>query len=147
MSDTKRFGVRTILTCTTGRFLCLPKGADDNGIGDLYELLGFMTDDSPHTHQLGRFSDECKPWLLRWFPELEKVDATIPSLLSNLKGELRADEVEAAIAEWIGRVKFDIGTKDFYDVPRIPKDDHERKNSYGELVSMRGTDEGIIRIG
>lgn len=69
--STKKFPLRDVLTVTTGRLLTKGKGKDDNGIGDLYKILGHMTgDDGVMTHQLGRFSEECKPWLLKWFPEL-----------------------------------------------------------------------------
>jgi len=63
-SSIKTFDVRVILSATTGRLVTKSQGPDDNGIGDLYELLGWMTDDSPFTHQIPRFMQECKPWLL-----------------------------------------------------------------------------------
>lgn len=139
MSETKRFSVRTILTCTTGRLLTETDAEHDgNGIGWLYELLGWMTNDSPFTHQLGRFSDECKPWLLRWFPELAKAEALLPALddaIDKLGGE-------RGCQFWIDSITL----PKHYDVPRIPRDDHEHKNPYDELVAMRGTDEGIVIV-
>ncbi len=71
MNETKVFPLRVLLTVTTGRLLTQSRGPRDNGIGDLYELLGWMTNDEPFTHQLPRFADECKPWILQWFPELQ----------------------------------------------------------------------------
>ena len=71
MTQTKRFSLRTVLTVTTGRLLTAPTEDGGNGIGDLYEILGWITmESSPNTHQLGRFADECKPYLFRFFPEL-----------------------------------------------------------------------------
>jgi hypothetical protein len=35
------------------------------------------------------------------------------------------------------------GIPEWYDVPRIPADDHDRKNPVDELIAMRGTDEGL----
>lgn len=67
---TKAFSVRTILSVTTGRLLTESAGPDDNGLGDMYRLLEWMTGESPFTHQLPRFGKECEPWLLGWFPEL-----------------------------------------------------------------------------
>ncbi len=71
----KIFALGTILTVTTGRLLTKPNDAG-NGIEDLYQLLGHMTGEPPYTHSLGRFSEECKPSLLKWFPELASVDET-----------------------------------------------------------------------
>lgn len=68
-----KWALGTILTVTTGRLLTKREGRN-NGIGDLYKLLGWMTNDEPYTHQLGRFAEECKPSILRQHPELEKVD-------------------------------------------------------------------------
>lgn len=71
--QTKTFPVRVLLTVTTGRLLTESKGPRDNGISDMHELLAWMTNDQPWSHMVGRFAIECKPWLLRWFPELAKV--------------------------------------------------------------------------
>ena len=52
-TETRQFPLRTILTVTTGRLLTKAKGPRDNGIGDLYEILGYMTgDNGVMTHQL-----------------------------------------------------------------------------------------------
>ena len=139
--ETKRFPLRTILSVTTGRLLTKPRDEHDNGIGDLYELLGWMTDDSPMTHQLPRFNDECKPWLLRWFPELQAARDSLWVLDEKVAtlGILRGIEF------WLTNLQLN-GLQAEYDVPRIPADDHERKHPFDELVAMRGTDEGIIIV-
>ena len=142
----KEFDLRTILTVTTGRLLTEREGPHDNGIGRIYELLGWMTNDSPFTHQLGRFSEECKPWLLRWFPELVPVNACLDKLDAWIKQS--NDGPETGIFYWLAEIKLLFPTiRDKYDVPRIPQDDHERKNPYDELVAMRGSDEGVIVVG
>ena len=142
--STKRFSLRVLLSCTTHRLLTKSQGADDNGIGDLYELLGWMTNDSPFTHQLPRFNEECKPWLLRWFPEL--AHAGTDSAMGRLDLLLQSGQPEVAIEAWLEHIQSSMPgvLKAEYDVPRIPTDDHERKNPYDELVQMRGTDEGIV---
>ena len=136
MNDTKKFPLRVLLTVTTGRLLTKRQGPRDNGISDLYELLGWMTNDEPFTHQLPRFANECKPWLLRWFPELANADALLPLLdeaIEKMGGE-------RGVEFWLDGLTFERE----YDAPRIPRDDHQRKNAYDELVEMRGTDEGIV---
>jgi hypothetical protein len=153
----KTFPLRTVLTVTTGRLLTKGKpagdfGHRDNGIGDLYDILGHMTKDSPMTHQLGRFAEECKPWLLRWFPELESAGSDenmgrLDTLLADCKA--RGEDTENAIAMWVKWMSEPgvCNLKASYDVPTIPADDHTRKDGYDELVEMRGTDEGIVLIG
>ncbi len=151
MENTKKFPARVVLTVTTDRLLTAPRGNRDNGISDLYEILGWMTNDSPFTHQLPRFCDECKPWLLRWFPELAKADALLGELDMALSGAKLEGFFEKQknhlINGWLDRVALDCGLKADYDVPRIPQDDHDFKDPYDELVAMRGTDEGIVLVG
>jgi hypothetical protein len=127
----KAFPTRAILSVTTGRLLTKSPKPGDNGIGDMYELLGWMTNDSPFTHQLGRFAEECKPWLLRWFPELATVEAEIVAACEAGRVEAVCDAMEVRFGKTI-------------EVERIPQDDHEKKHPYDELVAMRGTDEGIL---
>lgn len=66
---TRSFHLGDILSVTTG---CL---VSPRHVAALYDLLGFMTDDTLFTHQLGRASDECKPELLRQHPDLADVQA------------------------------------------------------------------------
>lgn len=138
-TETKRFPVRDLLTVTTGRLL--------TDIRNVYTILGWMTQDEPFTHQLPRFADECKPWLLRWFPELEAVHQRLGNLdilIGGAKSERR--DTGPVVEQWLATERERCNLKDEYDVPRIPQDDHERKHPYDELVAMRGTDEGIIVV-
>lgn len=152
--DTKTFSTRTILSVTTGLLLtkssspqAWPRGTKttrrftrvarpagppgDNGIGDMYQLLGWMTSDSPFTHQLGRFAEECKPWLLRWFPELGLPDTAIALLRSMIE---ESPSPEAGVAGWMISIKDALGLKDEYEVPKIPAYNHLRINPVGELL-------------
>ena len=143
--DTKRFPLRVILTVTTYRLLTESKSPRDNGIGDLYKLLGWMTNDTPFTHQLSRLVKECQPWLLRWFPEIEIASVCMTNLDKWLnRARTCPDE---GVKLWLAELQMTWpAIKDEYDVPRIPQDDHEHKNPYDELVTMRGTDEGIVLV-
>src|SRR5690348_9741863 len=129
---TKRFSLRVLLSVTTGRLLTKGKGPNDNGIGDLYDILGWMTNDSPFTHQLPRFNEECKPWLLRWFPELQRATDELP-LLDTL---LSKDSPENACEAWL--MEMTRHMPEVFDVPRIPMDDHDVKDPLAELVDMVG---------
>lgn len=152
MSDTKQFHIRVLLTITTSRLLT--KGKDrgrlsppDNGIGDLYDILGWMTNDSPMTHQLPRFANECKPWLLRWFPELAACGAQ--SALDSLDKWLKADRTggSEAIEMWLAEQQMMFPElKLQYDVPRIPQDAHTQRDAIEELVEILGTEEGLVVV-
>lgn len=128
---TKQFSLRTILTVTTGRLLTVSNGLNDNGIGDLYEILGWMTGDSPFTHQLGRFAEECKPILMETFPDL----AVFNDRLDLLDSMRDSDLPETAVDAWINWVKSDNpGIQDAYEVPKIEK--HEHIDALDELATM-----------
>jgi len=113
-------------------------------MGSVYDILNWMTKDSLFTHQLPRAVRECAPWLFRWFPELATVDEIDLARMDSAIEELGA---EKGVERWLGDVQRLRGLRDCYEVPRIPADDHERKDPYDELVTMRGTDEGIIILG
>ncbi len=130
--ETKRFELRVLLTCTTGRLITKGKEGD-NGIGGLYELLGWMTNDSPFTHQLGRFSEECRPWLLEWFPELVKIGGTELQLLQDT---ISLQGPKKGVDSWLKHVKTFQGLRDKYDVPRIPPKAHAIKDPVEEFVEM-----------
>lgn len=141
---TKRFPLRVLLTVTTGRLLTEPKGERDNGISDVYEILGWMTNDEPFTHQLPRFADECRPWLFRWFPMLELANAEhAMACLDVLMGTRGPRD---GINEWLATTEKACGLQAEYDVPRIPADDHTAKHPYDELVEIMGSDEKILLV-
>lgn len=139
MSDTKKFPARVLLTVTTGRLLTKGKGGRDNGIVDLYELLGWMTNDSPFTHQLGRFAEECKPHLLRMFPELEKAESDEVLALLDAKiddAKKQGGDISGAIESWLAETVEKCGITAEYDIPRIPAECHEEKGPISELSEM-----------
>lgn len=69
--DTRHFTLAQILNVTTG-ILCTK-------IGDVYELLDFMTGDSLMTHQLGRGSDQVRPYIFNRHPQLRGITADMVS--------------------------------------------------------------------
>ena len=144
--ETKQFDLRTVLTVTTGRLLTKGKGPGDNGISDLYEVLDWMTNDNLMTHQLPRASNECKPWLLRCFPELAPLESDVvefcdASLVQD--GNLTREQMAAGIDGLVWGLGERIGNHVF-DVPRSPQDDHERIDPIAEFVEMRGSDDGVF---
>ena len=140
----KTFSLRVVLSVVTGRLLTEPKGPRDNGIGDLYEILNHMTEDNLFTHQLPRANKECKPWLLRWFPELANANTHLPRLDRAL--EVLSDNPIQAIDNWLYLCKADWGMKSEYEIDHIPRDDHDVIDPIDELTQMRGTDEGTFIV-
>jgi len=143
----KTFPLRTVLTVTTGLLLTKPKDGG-NGIGDLYDILNHMTGDNLFTHQLGRAGGECKPWLVRWFPELDspELQIEVATLQEMLKTSSGKSETEMLIVGWLSGVTAKGVAKEEYAIERIPMDDHETIDPYDELVQMRGTDEGVLLV-
>ena len=132
--ETRTFSLRTVLTVTTGRLLTEPKGENDNGIGDLYELLGWMTMDSPFTHQLGRFADECKPILYRLFPELALGEACLPKLDEWLGKSPTCPQ--EGIKMWITQLRMMFPEiKLEYAIPQFPIE-HATKDPVAELMEI-----------
>lgn len=144
--STKKFPLRSLLTVTTGRLLTTPEGPRDNGIGQLYEILDWMTDDSNFTHQLPRAADECRQWLFKWFPEL----GTASACLDKLDQWISADKTGTAqegVKMWITELKMiDPRIKDEYEVGKIHVGDHKAVDPIKELVEMRESKEGIVVV-
>lgn len=69
-TETRKFHLGDILAITTG--ICCPP----NRMEGISDILEFMTNDELYTTQLGRASDECKPYLLEQFPQLAEITAT-----------------------------------------------------------------------
>src|SRR6185503_6504134 len=95
-----------------------------------------MTNDSPYTHQLGRFCDECKPYLLQWFPELVPVQGSMKSL----EGWMDRDQTptkQEGIKMWLTELKMIFPEiKDTYNIPRIPKESHVVRNPIVESCEL-----------
>lgn len=135
-----KFPVKTVLTVTTGRLLC--------GMEEVYAILNYMTSDNLFTHQLPRAVKECTPWLLRWFPELNspEIQFELGRLTLMLDTPCGKSSPEHLITGWISEIVTKGIVQETYEVQPIPRDDHEYKDPYDELVEIRGTDEGIILI-
>lgn len=107
-----KFNTATILTITTGRFVC--------GNFDLvYEILNFMTGDDFVWYQLPRAGEECESYLRDQFPWVVEYD------------DITEDN-------WQGRVRHAEATYGpEHDVRPIPMDDHDVIDPMEELRAMR----------
>ena len=93
-----------------------------------------MTDDTLFTHQLKRAADECKPFLLYWYPGLRDATELVQRTCDS------GGDVESLIA----RLEARFGTG--LVVRKLSDAQHERRDPYDELVEMRGSEEGICSI-
>lgn len=131
---TRTFNLRTVLTVTTGRLLTNPTDDGGNGIGDLYDILGWMMMESPFTHQLGRFSDECKPILYRLFPELGCAEACLSRLDKWLEKSPTCPQ--EGIRMWLTELRMMFPEiKPEYAIPQFPIE-HLTHNPMEELAEM-----------
>jgi len=112
--ERKDFHLGDILSITTGS-LVSPGHMDG-----IYDILNFMTRDNLFTHQLPRACDECRPYLLRQYPQLEGVDAS----------QVNADNW----VEWLAKQVETYG--EHLSVEQIPMDDHTEKDPLEALHEM-----------
>jgi hypothetical protein len=113
-TQTRSFHIGDILSITSGK-LVSPRHVEG-----IYDLLGWMTDEKPMTHQLPRLSEECAPALREQFPDLAAVD--VPKGLNS----------EEKVLFWLGSLEAEYGTR--REVAPLPPQDH---TSIDPLVEMR----------
>ena len=98
MTDARTFPTTTILTAYTGRMLT-------RDIGDLYDILGYLTGDTGiMTHQLGDAADAVKPDMARQLPWLPDAP-TLPAIPDDVTGHAR----ERIILDYIDTVNTQYG--------------------------------------
>ena len=131
----RRFHLGDVLSITTGR-LVSPRHMDG-----VYDILNFMTEDNLFTHQLPRACDECKPYLLKQFPQLNT--AFIQSACKILDREVEnrnsrdpenGEPMPLNITAWLEELTKRYG--EYLEVETIPKEAHEKKNPLAEMQEM-----------
>lgn len=132
--ETKQFSLNTVASVITGRVLTSPKSDDDNGISDIYEILSWMTDDEVYTHQIPRFMSECKPYLLKQYPSLSACISQLHILDNLLPAAKRGGGAQVAVDHYITWLRGEIELLPFYDVAKIPQDDHTKKDPVEEMA-------------
>ena len=129
---TKDFPTLAVLSVTSGRLLTQPSRAN-NGFDQIYEILEWMTDDQPFTHQLGRFAEECKQWIYQWHPEIIEADKLIENKLIE---KCEAEDVKACQTAMLAKFGETI------TLQKVPQSYHEIKNATDELFEV-GEKNGI----
>lgn len=133
--ESKVFSIEAVLSVTTGRLLTKAK-QNSNGIEDMYELLSFMCGENVWTHQLGRFADECRPYILRQHPQLDIAKSNLDTLDTLLAKSSR--NKQAACQEYISWLRKEFELLPQYELRPIPKDDHTSIEPQKELEEMVG---------
>lgn len=141
----KSFPINVVLTVTTGRLLTKGEGPRDNGIGQLYDILNWMTGDNLFTHVLPRAAEFARPILYRLFPVLGVAEAC----LGKLDRWLAADKTEGKtefLKMWLAELKMiQPELKDEYAIPSF-KDEWESKNPLEEAVNMFGAEKISVAV-
>lgn len=96
--ETRSFSLAAVLTVTTGRLLC--------DIGQVYDVLGYMTGEPLMTHQLPRASRECEGPILAQHPDLAAIEvpewandaATVERFLLSLRSSYGESRVLQPLA-------------------------------------------------
>lgn len=130
MAETKAFPAEYVFTVITG-VLMAPDSAEGNGIGGVYEILNWMTDESVFTHQLPRISREATPVIVEMHPTLQQA--------IDEAGQITPENWREWRDRWIDRYGPEIV------VPKMTTDQHERIDPLSELVEKVHPDR-IIQI-
>lgn len=118
----RNFPLGSVLTVTTGRTLC--------EVGQIYEILNFMTGDNLFTHQLPRASEECTEPLLKQHPQL--ADVVVPETINSWE----------TCNAWLATQTEKFGAE--LHVQQLAPNDHTRIDPLTELAQM--TDKPIITV-
>jgi hypothetical protein len=108
----KNFPTPAVLSAVTGRLVC--------DIGQVYEVLNWMTGESLFTHQLPRVGREAQPAVLAMHPALaETLDEAEAVTPENWRQYLK---------RWTDRHGPEMA------VPKLSEDQHERIDALSELA-------------
>jgi hypothetical protein len=118
----RRFHIGDILSITTGR-LTSPRGIDG-----IYDILGYMTEDSPFTTQLGRFAEECTPYLERQLGEAIKPHSEVPETIID----------RLSLYKWLYSVTEGMNGDPFLKVSKVGEKDHAVMDAITELGMDHG---------
>ena len=120
MRDKRAFDLGVVLSVTTDKLLCK--------MGDVYEILNYLTGADLFTHQLPRAGEACKPHILEQVSALADVDAS----------EVNRENWEA----WLNDAKSRYG--DLVLLEPISLFGYQRKDPVDEMVEMVGEDKVTI---
>jgi hypothetical protein len=141
----KKFHISDVLSITTGRLV------STRHMDGVYDILNFMTGDSLFTHQLPRANEECKPYLLEQFPQLDspKMQFALGELIEMLKTPSGRKEPDKLILGWISKLtcgKYGFKCDEMLEVKPLPKSTHAVRDPIEEAAEMIGDRKKVIVV-
>lgn len=121
----RKFHVGDILSVITGRLVSA------RGIEGVYDLLGYMTNDTPYTTQLGRFAEECKPHLH------QQLDGVLGAFYEPPKEAMTST---VNMYKWLSKIGTELDDGPLLAVKPITEDDHVVMDSITELTLDHGAE-------
>ena len=141
----RKFHLGDVLSITTGLLLS-PRHMDG-----IYDILNFMTGDNLFTPQLPRAKDECKPYLLEQFPQLDSPEMhfAIGELKEMMKTPSGKKEPAMLLLGWLSKLtsgKYGIVCEEMLEVKPLPKGAHIIKDPVMETAETMGQSKKVIVI-
>lgn len=124
MSDTKDFPTLDALSALVGSLV------SPNGIGAVYEVLNWMTEESVYTHQIPRIGREAQAFMLKRLPALAET--------CEEAKQVTRDNYQHWQAVWLARHGETI------TLARMGIEDHEVIDPISELAEMVPPERRII---
>lgn len=118
----RRFHIGDVLSITTGK-ITSPRGMDG-----IYDILDYMTNDSPFTTQLGRFAEECTPYLEQQLGEAIKPYSEVPETITD----------SLSLYRWLHGVTEGMNGDPFLKIGKIGEKDHAVMDPMTELELDHG---------
>lgn len=115
---TKEFHIRVVLSITLGRVLA--------PLEDIREVVSFMSGRNVFVSQIALAARECRPYLLKQFPQLDSPEITIIArgdLMPILKAPAMRDNSRKLINEWTSRITsgaYGIKISEMLEVAEMP---------------------------
>ncbi len=113
----KNFDLGTVLSITSGRLF--------TDMGNIYEILNYLTTSSLWTHQLSQAQEIAKPYILAKFPELENVGSEV---IINSKDD---------VIKFLDEQQKIYGNS--FSIEPMPLDKYEHRDPLAELENMGKT--------
>ncbi len=128
----KAFSIQAALSVTTDRMFC-------KDVGDLYEILNYITGENLMTHQLPRAARFAKPFILAQHPAL--ADFTPESISASIE----TNGWDNAYGEIMRHASNAVGGMTI-ELEPAPEGVSAHKDPIEELIEMRGSADGIMVI-
>ncbi len=123
--ETKKFHISDVLSVITDVLVSV------RGMDGLIDILDFMTGDRVFTHQISMAIEECKPYLIVQFPQLDtpEIDFAAAELVEMFKAGTGKTDTKMLILGWLSKLtsgSYGVHVDENVDVARLPHGIHKR---------------------